>query len=52
MGPTSLVNVPTQHSSQDPAMSDLLETMIHTPMILLWLMNLFGTIGQVGWLDQ
>ena len=33
-------------------MIDLFETMIRSPMIVLWLMNLFGTIGHVGQLDQ
>ena len=34
------------------AMIDLFETIIRSPMIVLWLMHLFGTIGHFDWLDQ
>ena len=50
--PQVFVRVPSQNIGNDLAMIDYLETMIRSPMILLLLMNLFGSVGQVGWLDQ
>ena len=52
MGPIILVSVPNQNIANDLAMIDVFETMIRLPMIVLWLMNLPGAIGYVGWLDQ
>ena len=52
MGSTNLANVPSQNTANDLAIIVLFETMIHSPMIVLWLMNLFGAIGHVCWLDQ
>ena len=43
MGPTSLVKVPTRSNANDLAMIEL----VHTSMIVLWLVNLFGIIGQL-----
>ena len=51
MCPTSPVNVPNQNIANDLAMSDLFENTIRSPMIVLWLMNLFGAIVYFGWLD-
>ena len=52
MGCTSLVHVSSQNIADDLAMIDLFETMTRSPMIVLWLMNLSGEIGYVGWFDQ
>ena len=49
MGPTSLVNVSSQNIANDLAMIVL---MIRSPTIVLWLMNMSGALGCVGWLDQ
>ena len=52
MGPANLVSVPSQNIANDLAMIDRFETMIRSPMIELWFMNLFGAVGHVGGLDQ
>ena len=45
MCPISLVSVPKQNITNDLAMIDsAFEIMIRTPMIVLCLMNLFGTL--------
>ena len=38
--------------ANDLAMIDLFETKIRSPMIVVWLMDLFGAIGHVGRLDH
>ena len=43
---------PTKNIVNNLVMIDLFETMIRLPMIVLWLMNLSGAFGYVGWLDQ
>ena len=45
--PFGLMNVVSRNIANDLATSDLFETMIRTPMIVLWLMNLFEIIGHV-----
>ena len=52
MGPTSLVNVSQPEYCQWPCHGWSVRTMIRSPMIVLWLMNLSVSICYVGWLDQ
>ena len=46
MGVISLLHI-LHIIADDLAMTDLFDTMIRTPMIVLRLMNQFGTIGHV-----
>ena len=47
-GPTSLASDPTRNIANDLAVLDFVET----STLVLWLMNLFGTNGDVGQIDQ
>ena len=52
MGSSSIVNVSSGNIANDLARIDLFNTMIRSPRTGLSLMNLFGSTGHVGRLDQ